>query len=112
MWSSLVRSRRKARGEPPRALRPNVTVEEVRASAASALSPTRQVTVAVIWAARLLWPSIENRRACSSDDYVGAVLQVGDTITSMASTGVVTDANIVSERDVDFEIRVRRTEQE
>jgi hypothetical protein len=30
----------------------------------------------------------------------------------MASTGVVTDANIVSERDVDFEIRVRRTEQE
>src|ERR1041385_2111859 len=52
MWSSLVRSRPKARGEPPRALRPNVTVEEVRASAASALSPTRQVTVAVISAAR------------------------------------------------------------
>jgi hypothetical protein len=45
-------------------------------------------------------------------NYVGAVLQVGDTINLDGEHWVVTDANVVSERDVDFEIHVRRTKQE
>jgi hypothetical protein len=45
-------------------------------------------------------------------NYVGAVLQVGDTINLNGEHWVVTDAKVLSERDVDFEIRVRRAEQE
>jgi hypothetical protein len=44
-------------------------------------------------------------------NYVGAVLQVGDTIDLDGEHWIVTDAKVVSERDVDFEIRVRRAEQ-
>jgi hypothetical protein len=45
-------------------------------------------------------------------NYVGAVLQVGDTINLEGEHWVVTDAKVLNERDVDFEIRVRRVEQE
>lgn len=45
-------------------------------------------------------------------NYVGAVLQVGDTINLDGEHWLVTDAKVVSERNVDFEIRVRRVEQE
>jgi hypothetical protein len=45
-------------------------------------------------------------------NYVGAVLQVGDTIHLDDEHWIVTEAKVVSERDVDFEIRVRRAEQE
>jgi hypothetical protein len=45
-------------------------------------------------------------------NYVGAVLQVGDTIDLDGEHWIVTDAKVVSERDVDFEIRVRRAEQD
>ena len=45
-------------------------------------------------------------------NYVGAVLQVGDRINIDDEDWVVTDAKVVSERDVDFEIRVRRAKEE
>ncbi len=45
-------------------------------------------------------------------NYVGAVLQVGDTINLDGEHWIVTEAKVVSERDVDFEIRVRHAEQE
>lgn len=45
-------------------------------------------------------------------NYVGAVLQVGDTINLDGEHWVVADATVVRERDVDFEIHVRRAEQE
>ena len=45
-------------------------------------------------------------------NYVGAVLQVGDTITLEGEHWIITDAKVLSERDVDFEIRVRRAEEE
>jgi hypothetical protein len=40
------------------------------------------------------------------------VLQVGDTINLEGEHWIVTDAKVLSERGVDFEIRVRRAEQE
>jgi hypothetical protein len=45
-------------------------------------------------------------------NYVGAVLQVGDAITLEGEHWIITDAKVLSERGVDFEIRVRRTEEE
>jgi hypothetical protein len=45
-------------------------------------------------------------------NYVGAVLQVGDTITLEGEHWIIRDAKILSERDVDFEIHVRRAEEE
>jgi hypothetical protein len=45
-------------------------------------------------------------------NYVGAVLQVGDTITLEGEHWIITDAKILGERDVDFEIHVRRAEEE
>jgi hypothetical protein len=57
-------------------------------------------------------------RVCFEDggdettNYVGAVLQVGDTINLEGEHWIVTDAKVLSERGVDFEIRVRRAEQE
>ena len=45
-------------------------------------------------------------------NYVGPVLQVGDTINLDGEHWIVTEAKVVSERDVDFEIRVRCAEQE
>jgi hypothetical protein len=45
-------------------------------------------------------------------NYVGAVLQVGDAITLEGEHWIITDAKVLSERDVDFEIRVRRAEEE
>jgi hypothetical protein len=45
-------------------------------------------------------------------NYVGAVLQVGDTINLEGERWIVTEAKALSERDMDFEIRVRRAEQQ
>jgi uncharacterized Zn finger protein len=45
-------------------------------------------------------------------NYVGDVLQVGDTITLEGEHWIITDAKVLSERDVDFEIHVRRSEEE
>jgi hypothetical protein len=43
--------------------------------------------------------------------YVGTVLQVGDIITLGRERWIITDAKVSSERDVDFEIYVRRAEE-
>jgi hypothetical protein len=43
--------------------------------------------------------------------YVGTVLQVGDSITLEREHWIITDAKVLSERDVDFEISVRRAEE-
>lgn len=51
-------------------------------------------------------------RGDETTNYVGAVLQVGDRINIDDEDWVVTDAKVVSERDVDFEIRVRRAKEE
>jgi hypothetical protein len=45
-------------------------------------------------------------------NYVGKVLQVGDHITLEDRHWVITDAKVLSERDVDFEIHVRPAERE
>ena len=45
-------------------------------------------------------------------NYVGPVLQVGDTINLDGEHWVVADAKALSDRDVDFEIHVRRAKQE
>jgi hypothetical protein len=44
-------------------------------------------------------------------NYVGKVLQVGDHITLEDRHWVITDAKVLSERDVDFEIHVRAEEE-
>jgi hypothetical protein len=41
-------------------------------------------------------------------NYVGEVLQVSDDITLEGWPWVITDAKVLSERDMDFEIHVRR----
>jgi hypothetical protein len=41
-------------------------------------------------------------------NYVGEVLQVGDDITLEDQQWVITDAKVLTERDVDFEIHLRR----
>jgi hypothetical protein len=43
-------------------------------------------------------------------NYVGDVLQVGDVFTFEGQNWVITDAKALSERDVDFEIHIRRVE--
>ena len=45
-------------------------------------------------------------------NYVGDVLQVGDVFTFEGQNWVITDAKALSERDVDFEIHIRRVEKE
>jgi hypothetical protein len=45
-------------------------------------------------------------------NYVGEVLQVGDVFTFEGQNWVITDAKALSERDVDFEIHIRRVEKE
>jgi hypothetical protein len=45
-------------------------------------------------------------------NYVGEVLQVGDEITLDGQQWVITDAKVLTERDLDFEIRVRHAEEE
>jgi hypothetical protein len=44
--------------------------------------------------------------------YVGEVLQVGDEITLEGQQWVITDAKVLAERDVDFELRLRHAEEE
>jgi hypothetical protein len=41
-------------------------------------------------------------------NYVGEVLQVGDDITLEGQQWIVTYAKVLTERDVDFEIHLRR----
>jgi hypothetical protein len=43
-------------------------------------------------------------------NYMGDVLQVGDVFTFEGRNWVITDAKALSEREVDFEIHVRRDE--
>jgi hypothetical protein len=43
---------------------------------------------------------------------MGDVLQVGDVFTFEGRNWVITDAKALSEREVDFEIHVRRDEEE
>jgi hypothetical protein len=45
-------------------------------------------------------------------NYVGKVLQVGDHITLEGRHWVITDAKVLRERDMDFEIHVRPAERE
>jgi hypothetical protein len=45
-------------------------------------------------------------------NYMGDVLQVGDVFTFEDRNWVITDAKALSEREVDFEIHVRREEEE
>jgi hypothetical protein len=45
-------------------------------------------------------------------NYMGDVLQVGDVFTFEGRSWVVTDAKALGEREVDFEIHVRRAEEE
>jgi hypothetical protein len=45
-------------------------------------------------------------------NYVGEVLQIGDDITLEGRQWVITDAKVLTERDVDFEIHVRQAEEE
>ncbi len=45
-------------------------------------------------------------------NYMGDVLQVGDVFTFEGRNWVVTDAKALGEREVDFEIHVRRDEEE
>ena len=45
-------------------------------------------------------------------NYMGDVLQVGDVFTFEGKNWVVTDAMALSERNVDFEIHIRRAEKE
>jgi hypothetical protein len=45
-------------------------------------------------------------------NYMGDVLQVGDVFTFEGRNWVVTDAKALGEREVDFEIHVRRAEEE
>jgi uncharacterized Zn finger protein len=44
-------------------------------------------------------------------NYVGEVLQVDDEIILEGRHWVITEAKVLSERDVDFEIHVRRAEE-
>jgi hypothetical protein len=44
--------------------------------------------------------------------YVGEVLQVGDHITLEGRQWIIADAKVLSEREIDFEIRVRPAERE
>jgi hypothetical protein len=53
----------------------------------------------------------EDGRAVTTN-YVGDVLQVGDDITLEGRQWVITDAKVLSERDMDFEIHVRPAERE
>jgi hypothetical protein len=45
-------------------------------------------------------------------NYIGDVLKVGDVFTFEGRNWVVTDAKALGEREVDFEIHVRRAEEE
>jgi hypothetical protein len=45
-------------------------------------------------------------------NYVGKVLQVGDHITLEGRHWIITDAKVLRERDMDFEIHVRPAERE
>ena len=61
---------------------------------------------------RLLLPRLLRGRRRRNDELRRRGPQVGDRINIDDEDWVVTDAKVVSERDVDFEIRVRRAKEE